>query len=99
MSNPKGSNPIRPKFDPEDPMGKTLIMPMFFLYPEHATSNTAPEFVEDTLFGAHLAVMFPRDSRGTVTRKGSTWTTDRWSYVMTRKRMLLKLGSKMTRGW
>jgi len=66
MLNPKGStNPIRPKFDPEDPMGKTLIMPVVFLYPEHVTSDTVPEFVEDTSFGAHLAVMLPRDSRDT----------------------------------
>ena len=34
----------------------------FFLYPEHATSDAVPEFVEDTTFGAHPAAMFLRDA-------------------------------------
>jgi hypothetical protein len=38
----------RLKFDPEVPTGKTLIMPVFFLYPEHASSDTVLEFVKDT---------------------------------------------------
>jgi hypothetical protein len=78
--NPEGSaNPYAPKFNPEDLTGKTLILSVSFLYPEHATSGVVPEFVEDTTFGAHLAVMFPRDgpelSRQR-TQKGNTWTTD-----------------------
>lgn len=81
MPNPEGSaNPYAPKFDPEDPTGKTLILPMFFLYPEHATSDVVPEFVEDTTFGAHLAVLFSRDgpelSRQRWDTEGNTWTTD-----------------------
>jgi hypothetical protein len=52
-------NPYAPKFDPEDPKGETLIVPVFFLCPEHATSDLVPEFFEDTTFGAHLAPMSP----------------------------------------
>jgi small subunit ribosomal protein S7e len=52
-------NPHAPKFDPEVPKGETLIMPVLILYPEHATSDVVPEFVKDTTFGAHLALMFP----------------------------------------
>jgi small subunit ribosomal protein S7e len=102
MPNPEGStNPYRPKFDPEDPTGKMLIMPVFFLYPEHATSDAVPEFVEDTSFGAHLAIMFPRDAPAS---ERQPWDTegkymDDGSlvvYAMTRKRRLLKVGRKMT---
>lgn len=52
-------NSYAPKFDPEDPKGETLIVPVFFLYLEHTTSDMVPEFFEDsdTTFGAHLAPM------------------------------------------
>ena len=100
--NPEGSmNPYAPKFDHEDPTGKTLIVPMFFLYPEHATSDPAPEFVKDTTFGAHLAAMFPRDAAAS---SRQPWDTegkyvDDGSlvvYAMTRRRRLMKVGRKVT---
>ena len=101
MSNPEGSvNPYAPKFDPEDPTGKTLIIPVFFLYPEHATSDAVIEFVEDTTFGAHLAVMFPRDAAASLRQP---WDTEGKYvdgslvvYAMTRRRRLLKVWRKMT---
>jgi hypothetical protein len=76
-----------------------LIVPVFFLYPEHATSDA--EFVEDTSFGAHLAVMFPRDAPAS---ERQPWVTegkyvDDGSlvvYAITRKRKPLKVGRKMT---
>jgi hypothetical protein len=99
VPNPGGStNPYAPKFDPEDATGGTLILPMFFLYPEHATSDVIPEFVEDTTFGAHLAAMFPSgaptqpwDTEGKYVDDGSLVV-----YAMTRRRRLLKVGRKMT---
>jgi len=102
VPNPEGStNPYAPKFDPEDPTGGTLILPVFFLYPEHATSDVIPEFAEDTTFGAHLAVMFPPDAP---TSSLPPWDTegkykDDGSlvvYAMTRRKRLLKVGRKMT---
>jgi len=61
MRNSEGStNPYRSKFDLEDPTGKTPIMLMFFLYPQRATSDSVPRFVDGATFGAHLAVMLPR---------------------------------------
>ena len=89
------TNPYAPKFDPKDPTGGTLILPVFFLYPEHATSDVIPEFVEDTTFGAHLAVMFPPDSPTSSLQPykddGSLVV-----YAMTRRKKLLKVGRKMT---
>jgi len=102
VPNPEGSaNPYAPKFDLEDPTGKTLIIPVFFLYPEHTTSDAVPKFVEDTTFRAHLAVMFPPnaaasswqpwDTEGKYVDDGSLVV-----YAMTRRRRLLKVGQKMT---
>ena len=99
MPNPGGSaNPYTPKFDPEDATGETLILPVFFLYPEHATSDVIPEFVEDTTFGAHLEAMFPSgappqpwDTEGKYVDDGSLVV-----YAMTRWKRLLKVGRKMT---
>lgn len=99
VPNPEGKqNPYAPKFDPEDATGKTLIMPVFFLYPEHGTSDAVPEFVEDSTIGAHLAVMFPSGARpqpwdveGKYADNGSLVV-----YATTRQRRLLKVGRKMT---
>ena len=54
-------NPHAPKFDPEDPSPMALILPAFFLHPEHAISDAEPEFVEERTSRANLTVMFPRD--------------------------------------
>jgi len=91
------SNPYAPRFDPEDATGGTLIIPVFFLYPEHATSDVVPAFVEDTEFGAVLATMFPPVA------PRPSWDADRRYvlgslvvYAMTRRKRLLKVGRKMT---
>ncbi|KAH9991648.1 40S ribosomal protein S7 [Russula compacta] len=99
VPNPEGNqNPYAPKFDPEDATGTTLIMPVFFLYPEHGTSDAVPQFVEDSTIGAHLAVMFPSDAppqpwdvEGKYVDNGSLVV-----YATTRQKRLLKVGRKMT---
>jgi hypothetical protein len=102
VPNPEDSaNPYAPKFNHEDPTGKTLIIPVFFLHPEHATSDAVPEFVEDTTFGANLAVMSPRDATAS---SRQPWDTEGKYmhdgslvvYAMTSRRRLLKVGWKMT---
>jgi hypothetical protein len=98
VPNPDGSaNPYAPCFDPEDATGGTLILPVFFLYPEHAMSDVVPDFVEDTEFGAVLAPMFPPRA------PAPSWDADgRYVvgalvvYAMTRRKRLLKVGRKMT---
>ncbi|KAI9511259.1 40S ribosomal protein S7 [Russula earlei] len=100
--NPDGStNPYAPKFDPSDATGRTLILPVFFLYPEHATSDVIPEFVEDTTFGAHLEIMFPRDAPASSLQPWDMEGKYRDDgtlvvYAMTRRKRLLKVGRKMT---
>jgi hypothetical protein len=102
VPNPDGSTSLfAPKFDPEDASGKTLILPVYFFYPEHATSDIIAQFVEDATFGAHLAVMFPRDAP--VSSRQSWDTEGKYVddgslvvYAMTRRKRLLKVGRKMT---
>ncbi|KAF7355000.1 hypothetical protein MSAN_01415500 [Mycena sanguinolenta] len=98
IPNKAGSqNPYEPHFDPEDPTDSTLIIPVFFLYPQYATSDVITEFVEDTPFAAHLSNMFPPqapppqwDSRGEYVDGQLV------IYAMTQRKRLLKVGRKMT---
>ncbi|THV05408.1 hypothetical protein K435DRAFT_773836 [Dendrothele bispora CBS 962.96] len=98
VPNPSGSqNPYSPHFDPEDPTQSSLIIPVFFLYPQYATSDVSPEFVEDTPFAAHLEIMFPPKSAP------PEWDTKHEYvdgnlviYAMTKQKRLLKVGKKMS---
>ncbi|KAK7061427.1 Tetratricopeptide repeat protein 4 [Favolaschia claudopus] len=98
IPNKTGSqNPYEPHFDPEDPTDSTLIIPVFFLYPQHATSDVIPNFVEDTPFAAHLSNMFPPQAPPpTWDKKGEYVDGQLVIYAMTRRKRLLKVGKKMT---
>ncbi|RDB20499.1 Tetratricopeptide repeat protein 4 [Hypsizygus marmoreus] len=91
------SNPYSPHFDAEDPTQSTLVLPVFFLYPQYATSDVIQEFVEDTPFAAHISAMFPPQA------PPADWDTKREYidgnlviYAMTHRKRLLKVGKKMT---
>lgn len=98
LQKPDGSsNPTYPTFDQEDPTGKTLVFPVFFLYPQYATSDVISQFVEDTPFSAHLSVMFPPNA------EPPSWDVKRQYidgelivYAMTHRKRLLKVGKKMS---
>ncbi|KAJ7591417.1 hypothetical protein C8J56DRAFT_935471 [Mycena floridula] len=98
VPKPDGSdNPYSPHFDPEDPTQSTLIIPVFFLYPQYATSDAIPEFVEDTAFSAHLQVMFPPQAASPQwDLKGEYVDGQLVLYAMTRNKRLLKVGKKMS---
>jgi hypothetical protein len=91
------SNPYSPRFDPEDPRQNTLIIPVFFLYPQHATSDVIPEFVEDTPFSAHIAAMFPPQAPPPDWDSKGEYTDGRLViYAMSHRKRLLKVGKKMS---
>ncbi|KAI0921270.1 hypothetical protein AcW2_006295 [Taiwanofungus camphoratus] len=99
ISRPDGSseNPYEPSFDPEDPTHSTLIMPVFFLYPQHAISDMISQFVEDTPFSAHLAAMFPPQAPPPEWDKNHEYVDGQLViYAMTHRRRLLKVGKEMT---
>ncbi|TFL05546.1 40S ribosomal protein S7 [Pterulicium gracile] len=92
-------NEVEPSFDPEDPTKSTLIVPVFFLYPQHATSDAIPSFLESTTFTAHLSSMFPpHGTRPDWDTKGEYVEGNLVVYVITRRKRLLKVGRKMTLG-
>lgn len=98
LPKPGGSiSPVAPHFDPEDPTGSTLILPVFFLYPQYATSDIISEFVEDTAFEVHIETMFPPNG------PAPDWDLKREYhpanlviYAPTYRKRLLKVGKKMS---
>lgn len=99
--SPQGTseNPYSPHFDPEDARKSTLIFPVFFLYPQHATSDVISDFVEDTTFSAHLSQMFPPEAPPPSWDHRNQYTaTNLVVYAATRRKRLFKVGKKMTLG-
>jgi hypothetical protein len=98
MPKPDGSsNPYLPHWDPDDPSKTTLIVPVFFLYPQYATSDTITEFIETTPFAAHLEMMFPPQAAPPEwDRKGEYIDGKLVIYAMTHRRRLFKVGKNMT---
>ena len=98
VNKPDGSsNPLVPHFDKEDLADSTLVFPVFFLYPQHATSDIISEFNEDTTFVAHLETMFPPQVPPPVWDKKQEYHTDNLVvYATTSRKRLLKVGKKMT---
>ncbi|KAF9535006.1 40S ribosomal protein S7 [Crepidotus variabilis] len=97
-NKPGGStSPVVPHFDTEDPTGATLIFPVFFLYPQHATSDIISNFNEDTAFVAHLETMFPPQAPPPDwDTKGEYITNQLVVYATTHRKRILKVGKKMT---
>ncbi|KIM83927.1 hypothetical protein PILCRDRAFT_818954 [Piloderma croceum F 1598] len=99
ITNPDGpsENPYSPHFDPEDPTQQTLIIPAFFLYPQHATSDIISHFAEDTPFSAHLTAMFPPQAPAPEWDKNGEYIDGQLVvYGITLRKRLLKIGKKMT---
>ncbi|KXN86297.1 Hsp70/Hsp90 co-chaperone cns1 [Leucoagaricus sp. SymC.cos] len=91
------SNPYAPHWDPDDPTKSTLIVPVFFLYPQYATSDVITEFQENTPFTAHLEVMFPPNAPHPEWDQNKEYINGKLViYAMTRRKRLLKVGKNMT---
>lgn len=87
----------KPHFDLEDPTGRTLILPVLFLYPQYATSDIIAEFVEDSPFSAHIERMFPPAESPPYWDVNAEYSVDRIViYAVTHRQRLLKVGKKMT---
>lgn len=94
--------PGSPRFDPDEPKPYSptsqIIFPVFFLYPQHNTSDFISNFVEHSTFGDHLAVIFPADGQP------PNWDAQKREYgakkvavyAVTRMGRLLKVGPKLT---
>jgi len=82
-------------------MHRTLIIPVFFLYPQHATSDLISHYDEDTPISGHLTDMFPSSSSENTERRpewdknGEYLAPNLVVYAITHKKRLLKVGKKM----
>ena len=84
-----------PHFEKEDL--STVVFPVFFLYPQHATSDIISAFNEDTTFAAHLEKMFPPQVPPPEWDQKQEYFANKLAvYATTYKKRLLKVGKKMT---
>jgi len=73
-----------------------MTFPVFFLYPQHATSDTISDFHENTRFYDHLALMFPPDGEVPIWDAAGEYRADNLAvYAITKRKRLLKVGKKM----
>ncbi|KAF7794535.1 hypothetical protein EIP86_005669 [Pleurotus ostreatoroseus] len=99
MRSPKGTadNVYQPKLDPNDATQQTVMFPVFFLYPQYATTDVIEEFQEDTAFAAHIATMFPPQAPPPDWDKQGEYIDGRLVvYAMTHQNRLLRVGKKMS---
>lgn len=90
-------NPYEPHFDPEDPSGNTMVLPVLFMYPQYATTDLISHFQEDTPFAAHLNVMFPPNAPAPEWDKKGEYVDGNMVVLgWTRRQRLLKIGKKTT---
>lgn len=86
------------KWTPPDVIRTPLILPLFFIYPQHAQSDFISDYHEDTPLSAYLSTIFPSSTRGSLPwdTKGEYYDENLQVYATTRKQRLLKLGKKLT---
>jgi hypothetical protein len=73
------------------------VFPVFFCYPQYATSDVITDFVEDASFGAHLSAMFPRDAPTPPWDQKREYVTGQLNvYAITRRKRILRVGKNMT---
>ncbi|KZV73588.1 hypothetical protein PENSPDRAFT_282114 [Peniophora sp. CONT] len=89
------SHDYRVRWDEEDP--DSLILPVFFLYPQHAITDAIPNFAEHTPFSAHLSAMFPPNAPPPAWDTKGEYIADKLVvYAVTRRKRVLKVGKRMS---
>lgn len=75
-----------------------LVVPVFFMYPQHAQSDFISDYHEDTPIAEYISTIFPTHSRGSLPwdTKGEYYDDNLQVYASTRKQRLLKVGRKLT---
>jgi hypothetical protein len=80
------------------PEAPELLFPVFFLYPQYATSDLIESFHESSTFGEHLATMFPPVTPPLEWDRKREYSNDGRLviYAMSHRGRLLKVGRNMT---
>lgn len=86
------------KWTTPDVIRTPLVLPVFFIYPQHAQSDFISDYHEDAPLSSYLSTMFPREARGSLPwdAHGEYYDANLQVYATTRKQRLLKLGRKLT---
>lgn len=85
-----------PHFD-ESSDPPTLVLPIFFLYPQYAQSDVVPTLREDTTIGDQLSSMFPPGAEAPPWDAKGEYVVGKLAvYAITRAQRLLKVGMKLT---
>jgi hypothetical protein len=98
------SNPNQygfPHFQPSEPkpwsFATTLVFPVFFLYPEHSTSDLVSQFDERSPVLSHIEeILSPKNPPPQWDSSRSYTPQSVVTYATTRKKRLLKVGRKLT---
>lgn len=92
------TGPESSKWTVPDVIRTPLVVPVFFMYPQHAQSDFISDFHEDTPLGEYLSTIFPASSRGSLPwdTAGEYYDGNLVVYASTRRQRLLKLGRKLT---
>ncbi|EST05379.1 Tetratricopeptide repeat-containing domain protein [Kalmanozyma brasiliensis GHG001] len=90
--------PLSSKWTPPDVIRTPLVVPLFFMYPQHAQSDFISDYHEDTPLATYISTMFPASARGSLPwdGKGEYYEGNLQVYATTRRQRLLKLGKKLT---
>ncbi|ETS61977.1 hypothetical protein PaG_03528 [Moesziomyces aphidis] len=92
------TGPESSKWTVPDVIRTPLVVPVFFMYPQHAQSDFISDFHEDTPLAEYLSTIFPSSSRGSLPwdKAGEYYDGNLVVYASTRRQRLLKLGRKLT---
>lgn len=98
LSPGTADQPYAPHFDPEDGTGSALVLPVWFLYPQHGVSDIVAHFHEDSAFGDHLDAMFPPGAPPPAfDPNAETYTSANLTvYATTKHKRIFKVGRKTT---
>ncbi|CCF52699.1 hypothetical protein NDA14_002244 [Ustilago hordei] len=93
-----GNLALTSAWNPPDIIRTPLVIPVFFIYPQHAQSDFISDYHEDTSLSTYLSIMFPLKDLGKLpwdTRREYHETNLR-VYASTKRKRLLKIGKKLT---
>lgn len=90
--------PLTSNWSPPDIIRTPLILPVFFIYPQHAQSDFISDYHEDTPISSYLSTIFPLSSRGSLPwdLKQEYYDENLQVYATTKRDRLLKIGKKLS---
>ena len=85
-------------WNPPDIIRTPLVVPVFFIYPQHAQSDFIRDYHEDTSLSTYLSTIFPLKALGNLPWDSAAeyHEANLHVYATTKRNRLLKIGKKLT---